>query len=680
MQVLFIVLPIISFVIFLFLFLLLLKQDKRKTTYICIFLICFSVLGGFSLYTYGYLNSIDIELKDVLYSTIFGTYNTFRMFFNEHDYEIATQPENRPYWHILFWLCHLIAIMAVNAVVLNLFGRRLIDSFRIRISWSNKEVYIIKGNDENALLLGKNIITHDGKYKKNDPNRLIIFWLEEDDDENKMFEKAARFGGIVKTINNEEELKLLFKKVGISKKIFSLFTAKTKYKIILMPNDISISDDTYLAVKNIKEICNDKKKNIEIIIITSSEWERKKIERISELRDESKKILYPYIFNFINEVDLITRQMIKLLPPYACPGLNFSNGVSIRNFNVLILGFGVMGQAALLRLVMNGQFVGSEMNAIVIDKNINEKEDYFKYRYPELKLCCKIEYQNYNVPGEKYFDYINKQNNIDYIVIAFDNDEINKQTVLEISLNYKRNGIPLPFIALISDYENNDSIRKAIIGEKIFVLGSREEIYKESEIINEKIDLIAKAVHESWYEEQKDEKDRVLWEKLNFFNKETNRATADFIDALLFFKKRGKDENYNVNNFITNINTIYEEESKNNVFTQEEELREIIAQTEHLRWLAFHVVMGWKELSLNYREKLKYLLDRNKELYRKNPDTKLHIALVPWNELDSVRKKYKQLTTNDYDFKKETFKIINNIPKYLRAIINKNEYIGDKNV
>jgi hypothetical protein len=690
-------LPPVIFIIFLLLFLWLLSQDKRRTIRICLCLFIISLFGGFILYTYGYFSSSDEDLSDVLFSTTFGIFNTFRMFFNEHDYEIAIQPEKKPFWHILFWACHLIAIMAANAVVLNLFGRKLIiDEFRMRCP--HKEVYIIKGNDENALLLGNNIITHDGKPKaswkndkyiytniitnnrdiSNDRKRLVIFWLEEDDDEDKMYEEATRFGGITKVLNSEKDRMSFFKRVGLLKSKCSFFR-KTKYKIIFMPNDISVSDDVYRTVRIVKEMCKNERKYLDIFVITPSEWERKKIETITEIKDsDTGERIYPYTFHLINEIDLITRNMIEILPPFACPGLNFINGVAARDFNVMILGFGVMGQAALLRLVMNGQFVESEMHAIVVDKKVEERRDYFRNRYPELEiLCCKIDYQNFNVPGEGFFSFIDKKINIDYIVIAFNDDEINKQTALEIQFHYKRKGIPLPFIAVITASENSDSLREDGKDEKIFIFGGREEIYKESIVIDEKRDHIAKAVNESWNKINPNE--AKPWEELDFFSQETNRATADFINAMLFLEKSGMNIVYNAKEFIDKMDEIKREVMKRDSLTVDKELKENLAKTEHLRWCAFHAATGWQRQSINIIERLRFIYDKNneKKLYRKNTNAKLHIALAPWGELEKISEIYYQIAKEKKNFKEETYNIIVNIPKYLKEAGNG---YGGKNV
>ncbi len=134
-----------------------------------------------------------------------------------------------------------------------------------------------------------------------------------------------------------------------------------KYNIILMPKDTSTLDDVQLIADFAKEnaVSPDK---LDVFVFTSSEWDREKIEKITQAKDGDQR-KYPYTFHIVNEVDLLTRQMIEKHPPFEC--LNFSGGKAERNFTVMILGFGSVGQSALLRLVMNGQFVGSRMRAIM---------------------------------------------------------------------------------------------------------------------------------------------------------------------------------------------------------------------------------------------------------------------------------------------------------------------------
>jgi len=75
-----------------------------------------------------------------------------------------------------------IILPLIQIALISLFGRKLIGSFRLRFGL-HREIFIIKGNDKNALLLGKNIADHDGEQKRPDPNQLVVFLPEKEDEE-----------------------------------------------------------------------------------------------------------------------------------------------------------------------------------------------------------------------------------------------------------------------------------------------------------------------------------------------------------------------------------------------------------------------------------------------------------------------------------------------------------------
>ena len=583
-----------------------------------------------------------------------GIYSTARMLSLSDDYGhladvqgIQWLTENRC-MQIIFWLCHVSALVLIQTALISLFGRKLIDSFRLRFGPHN-EVYIIKGSDKNTFLLAENIATHDAEQKLPDKKRLILFLLDENDDEKKISEKASRFGGIVQVLDKKHDLSYCLKKARLGKRSWP--GKEKKYIIILMPKDTSTLDDVQLIADFSKEnaVSPDK---LDIFVFTSSEWDRDKIEEITQAKNGEKR-KYPYTFHIVNEIDLLARQMIEKHPPFEC--LNFSGGKAEHNFTVMILGFGPVGQSALLRLVMNGQFVGSKMRAIIVDKDINDLRDCFLHRYPGLKLCCDMEFKDVNVKCEDFFSLLDEEDSVDYTVASLHGDEINKQTALDIKHHYERKGIEaLPFIAVAELNGSLHETKQVIIvsgkkeslneakqerkqNEKIFVFGSRDEVYKESVIICEKADRMAKAVN-NVYNKKNPERAK-LWAERDWFGQESNRATADFISTMLKLSGIKRDEVPEEGPLVKN----------------KDSLVEILAQTEHLRWNAFHVAMGWKPVSIEE------MRQRFNTTSTRVPTARLHVCLVSWDKLDEISEAYKE------DFKKYDQEIIENIPLFLKA-------------
>ena len=511
----------------------------------------------------------------------------------------------------------------------------------------HNEVYVIKGNDKNALLLAENIATHDMEEKRPDKKRLIVFLLDEDDDEEKIHKKAVHFEGIVQVLDRKHDLSYCLNKARLGKR--SWLGKEKKYAVILMPRNESAPDDACHTAEFAKRrgVTPDK---LDIYVFTSSEWDREKIEEITQAKDgEQRK--YPYTFHIVSEVDLLIRQMIEKHPPFECPGLNFSSGKAGRNFTVMILGFGTVGQSALLRLVMNGQFVGSRMRAVIVDKDIEHLREHFLYRHPSLQLCCETEYMSFDVRDEDFYKMLNEKCHLDYIVVSLNDDVLSKQMALDIRLHYERKNSDIPFIAVS---EKCGSLRQTKQDDKLFVFGCQEDIYNESVIIREKTDRMAKAVNDAYKKMYGGQ----LWHELDWFLQESNRAAADFIPAMLKLAKLNEKEAIDKNTLTDDIS-----------------LAEILAQTEHLRWNAFHTVMGYRPIDIKEMKRRfnEYNGNGNRLDYaRRDSKARLQVCLVPWDELDEISGAYRELERltsiePKRNFKENDHEIIRNIPMFLRT-------------
>jgi len=636
-------LSIILLFIFIVSVLILITRGKHIRIWICSILSAIAAIGGFLFYSYSYLLS-GVGLADAFSAALRGIFNTTRMFFISADDGILL---TESIWiRILFWLCHISALIVVQAALLALFGRKIIESFRLRFGL-HREVFIIKGNDKYSFILGENIATYDNLYNNSDSKRLIIFLLDEVDDLKIIYEKVTHFGGIVKILDKKKDLLYYLNRTYLGK--WSIL--ERKYNIILMPNNSSTPDDAFFIANYAKEK-NVKKKNLNIYAFTSSEWDREQIESFTQ----KQGIKYPCTFHIINETDLLIRQMIEKHPPYMCPGINFNEiGIAERNFNVMILGFGTIGQQALLRLIANGQFITtskSRMHAIVIDRDITHLREHFLHYYPSLELCCEIEFMDYDVREKCFFELLKNCDKLDYVIIALNTNEENKLAALDVRLHYKRKGVKyFPFIAVS---EKNEGIHQIKHDDGIFTFGCRDEIYKNSAIINDELNQMAKAVNETYKGK--------CWYELDWFTQESNRAAADFIPAMLK---------------ISNLST--EEAENKDKLTKDAALAENLAINEHLRWMAFHVINGYRPISIDdiYLRFNEYNGERNTREHldycRRDIKNKLHVCLAHWDELDAISKAYNNLAhragntdEEKRDFKDNDRSIIENIPIFLK--------------
>ncbi|MDR1315797.1 MAG: hypothetical protein LBK13_02890 [Spirochaetales bacterium] len=551
---------------------------------------------------------------------------------------------------IVFWLCHISALVIVQAALLSLFGWKLIDWVRLHLGL-HREVYLIKGGDTYALILGENIATQDNPRRPPKKERLVVFLIE-GGGEKEIREKAAHFGGIVQILDRNHDLSHYLGLINPGK----WNRRGRKYYVVFTQEDASVPGDIQLTVEFAKEKAVDSK-NLDIFVVAASEWDREKIEAITQAKEGGHR-KNPYTIHIINEADLLARQMTEARPPFECPGLNFNKtGTAARDFTVMILGFGTAGQYALLRLIMNGQFAGSRMRAIVVDRDIEHLSECFLHRHPSLDICCKIDFKNFDVRDKAFFELLKETGNIDYIVAALSGDGMNRQTALDIRLYYERKGTALPFIAV---YEKDGGPHDTGRDEKVFSFGCREAVYKEAVMIREETDRMARVVHEVYG-------GNPPWQELDWVLQESNRASADFIPAML--RLAGLSE---------------ETAGKQQTLTSENELAETLAKTEHLRWNAFHAAMGFRPISIEEMRRRfeKYSGEKNTRTHldfcRRDSKARLQVCLITWDELDAVTEAYREVARKadnekeqKRDFKDNDRSIIESIPKFLQAAKDK---------
>jgi hypothetical protein len=153
------------------------------------------------------------------------------------------------------------------------------------------------------------------------------------------------------------------------------------------------------------------------------------------------------------------------------------------------------------------------------------------------------------------------------------------------------------------------------------------------------------------------------WQELDWILHESNRASADFIPAMLR---------------LAGVNG--ETAEKQKMLTDNPDLAETLAKTEHLRWNAFHAAMGFRPISIEeMRQRFEhYRGEKNTRAHldfsRRDSKARLQVCLVAWDQLDAVSGAYQELAhraSNEKeqkrDFKDNDRFIIESIPKFLQA-------------
>ena len=156
-----------------------------------------------------------------------------------------------------------------------------------------------------------------------------------------------------------------------------------------------------------------------------------------------------------------------------------------------------------------------------------------------------------------------------------------------------------------------------------------------------------------------DHSDRSTWEKwvaCDSFSKMSSRASADFIPAFLRIAGTSRDEVLAGD------------------WHPSDEMLQVLGETEHLRWNAFHFATGYRPMS-------KEEFEANARVWRqcraegkacgikiaKNSRARTHACLIPWAELDELSDRENAITGRNVDYKQIDIDNVLTMPKILKA-------------
>ena len=154
-----------------------------------------------------------------------------------------------------------------------------------------------------------------------------------------------------------------------------------------------------------------------------------------------------------------------------------------------------------------------------------------------------------------------------------------------------------------------------------------------------------------------DDSDRTDWEKwvaCDTFSKMSSRASADFMPAFMRASGLTADEVLAGN------------------WPPAADVLEVLGETEHLRWNAFHFVMGYSPMSSEeFNERADIYRKSNKKgltgiRLSKDAVNRTHACLIPWEELDALSEKENAVTGRDVDYKQYDINNVLIIPEILR--------------
>lgn len=590
------------------------KFSARLTTWLMVF----CALAGIYIYGTGYAEATG----DVLLSVVKVPFTVTRMFVGVNDLSgiAGTRFVSTQAGILAFWVIQLLAFYTTASAVMISLGAEALRHLRSLLSLRG-ELTLIYGLNDNCINVGKECRSRGSS---------VVFVTEEDNAA--LVSQINNLGmSVVSGMDAVNPDKSFIRKMHI---------AKRKLSVYAMVQDRDENLYYALRLKAALEQAGVPTEQTQLTLPGAEDI----ITNMLQVSEESYGFGYVHVFD---EASLAARSMLRLCPPWDFMTFD-KTGRAQQDFECAVIGFGRFGQAAFRQLLMNGQYAGSNFRAAVFSTIFENESGYFLTDCPSILKEYQVEFFSADGRSRLFYDYLSKHlKTLKYIVVSTGNDAMNNEITDHLMLFLQRNRAER--ICVVQCGQNGaryqEAVGSPILNKKIYTVDLLSPITADRNAI----------ILNAGY----DTSDRSPWEKwvaCDTFSKMSSRASAEFIPGII--KASGFSE----------------EEVENGSWQPTPELLEVLGQTEHMRWCAFHYAMGYNAMSKKvFDARAAYYLDCVKQgipcspRFAKDSETRVHACLVPWEELDELSARENAVNGRNVDYKQLDINNIIAIPQLLRA-------------
>ena len=348
---------------------------------------------------------------------------------------------------------------------------------------------------------------------------------------------------------------------------------------------------------------------------------------VSQLQTSADRYGYGSV-TAVNEPSMTARLLTLKSPP--CNTLTFdADGKATADFEALIIGFGQLGQAVLKALTMNGQFEGSQFRATVFAPDRQRTDGIISSQSPGLFDHYPITFSENDARSRQMYTYLSQRGDkLKYVAVCTGSEKMNREIA---------DGLMAFFDAMNMDLPVHLCSHSGVEICRQDGTASGYRIYTADLLEGNGLDDMAMLLNHR-YQNAPEKTPGETWLQCDYFSRQSCRASADFIPAML--RAAGKTR---------------EEAAENWDLTAAQ--LENLSRTEHLRWCAFHYCMGFVPMTeeefnnraRTYREQL--AAGEPTLRLGKNMAAKTHACLVSWEELESLSEKEQAVTGKFTDYK-----------------------------
>lgn len=614
------------------------NRNKKEgfIRFIRYFLLPFTFFGGLAVYYWGYqFGKAEATLfnADAIPNFLESIFSTTRLFILGNDLiEIDPDFKHNPMFHAMFALVASLVAFIFISFMAHVFFKDWITKRRIK-RMKPTENHFFFGINHAALSLSSDLA---GKGT----DRLVVFINDfcELDDQHQyahVHENACviKRKSIFESINLEKEegLLQLFKSKGEHKQSEAC-TEVVFHRLSVLKKKIKkvethlyfLSDGDDWNIKQARQAINElsEMEEAEKRRDTDFTFPAVKIHVITydEISEKYFMISLTNLPGFIsvivhNYATLVSRKLIEQFHPVDFIGIDRKKTVATTDFNALIIGLGQIGTHVLRKLIEQGQFVGSNFKATVIDRLIHLQEGRFEHLYPGVKINYDVQFVEAEVGHRTFYETVRKLiDQTNYIIIALGQDELNIQTALEILEINSKNEKKL-FIQLEDESHWKETLKKH--ESQIRIFGASDEVFSERNILQREVEMSGRLVHQVY---------NILYNSSDSFDKISRYEQLSNISAAEHLYAKVRLLGYkNLDDFSCRF-------ANNDAYisslTKIQELNLSIG--EHLRWNAFHFIHGWTTLHM---DQIPGETMDEKYKNRKNTVLRLHSCLISWENL-----------------------------------------------
>ncbi len=587
---------------------------SARLTTICMII---AFIGGVVIYGVGFAESTG----DVGLSMIRTPFCVIKMFVGINDYgSIAgTTPVATPVRLVVFWIIHLLAFYSMASAAMFTLGEEALRYLRMLLS-AKGDLTLIYGINDRSIDLGKEC---------REAGTGSVVFISEDADHSTVTDLNNLGMSVITGPSAVSSDKSVMRKLRAGRRKINVFAMEEEDKDLFYA----------LGLKDALKEAGVSPENTAITLPGAEDI------ITSMLQVSADRYGYGYV-NVYDSAMLAARALIRTCPPWELVKFG-CDGRAQEDFDCAIVGFGRHGQAVLKQLLMNGQFAGSTFHAAVFSPNFENEAGY-------MKAECTSLFKNYDIKSFRadgrsieFYDYVEKHiGSLKLIAVCTGSEDSDREISDNLMMYLKRRSAQHICVVRCGKkgVRYQETVGSPIITTNIDSLEylSAQKADRDAIIIN------------STY----DGSDRTDWEKwvaCDPFSKMSSRASADFIPA-----------------FIRAAGLSADEVSAGN-WPPAADVLEVLGQTEHLRWNAFHFVMGYSPMSSEE-------FGERAEVYRrcaekglpgirltKDSENRTHACLIPWDELDDLSEKERSVTGRDVDYKQYDINNVLIIPDILRA-------------